>query len=310
MMSKTLVKDTRTPLAVVYASKGGKLEPLLDRLSGIELQLYRANKPEDLGVIGLQENKHYCICVLDLTAPGVHFLEYLEQVDVAFRGAGGPVIAIVDGNTDYDAKELVRIGASKVVDVGLGVQAINVILAAEIEEFRQVSRLRKELLVRTTAIGHIVSGEFKFMTRREAQGLASMLASASPSPIPVSIGLTELLVNSVEHGCLEIGHDEKGALIDDGTLHEEVRRRRALPEFSERYVTLNFTRNPTQLKFHVKDGGKGFDYEAYAKADAGHEKKHGRGIIMAYGCFDTIEYRGCGNEVIAVHKFEGEGLDT
>ena len=298
-----LIKDTRTPLAVIHAPAGGKLEPLLVSLESTEIQVHHVNRTADLSLVGLIENKNYGICALDLTKPGVNFSECIDEIDLEFRDAGGPVIAILDGKDDYDEAELVLAGAARVLDISLGPEAIKVILTVEIEEFRHITRLKKELLVRSTAIGHIVTAEFKFSTRREAQGLAALLSMTCPSPMPVSLGLTELLVNGVEHGCLEIGHEEKGLLIEQGILNEEVVNRRSKPEYCDRYVTVKFTREPNKLTFRVKDNGKGFDHKTYVQNEAAHEKKHGRGITMAKGCFDSIEYFGNGNEVVAVHLF-------
>ena len=53
---------------------------------------------------------------------------------------------------------------------------------------------------------------------------------ACPDPEAVIIGLTELLVNAVEHGNLGITYEDKTALNAAGTWDTEVRRRLALPE--------------------------------------------------------------------------------
>ena len=72
-------------------------------------------------------------------------------------------------------------------------------------------------------------GAFTFKTLHSARDLATVLANACPDPRRVVIGLTELLVNAVEHGNLEISYAEKGLLQDQGQWETEVARRLSDP---------------------------------------------------------------------------------
>ncbi len=140
-------------------------------------------------------------------------------------------------------------------------------------------------------------GRFEFQSRREAKKVATKLAASTSDPVGVSIGLMELFVNAIEHGCLGIGHQEKGGLIEQGTLNEEISRRRGLPEFRSNYVVVSFERKEEDLYVVVQDPGDGFDYSSFTEGSMGHDKKHGRGITMAKSCFDTLTYHGNGSEV-------------
>ena len=147
-------------------------------------------------------------------------------------------------------------------------------------------------------------GKFEFQTRREAKEIASRLANVSNDPISVAVGLLELFVNAIEHGCLGIGHSEKGELLERGHLNAEIIRRRALPEFVANFVTVEFHRQQDELHFVIRDPGKGFDHQAFVADTEAHDKKHGRGITMAKSCFDELKYHDCGNEVHAVHRMK------
>lgn len=295
--------DMRLPLALVYAPQSGCLHGMLDEIKCGDFQMLGVQNSRALTDYSLQKTQNLCVCVVDLTAPEIDFEDCFGAVDYDFRNAGGPVVVITDGVDAPEENRLLSTGAAKVVDRSLGAKAIQLILSLEIREFSRITHLKKELLRRSSAIGQIVSGVFKFKTRREAQNLATMLSMTCPNPMPIAIGLAELLINGVEHGCLGIGHNEKGSLIEEGLLAEEVLRRRLMPEYTDRFVTVDFKREPNRLCFIIKDGGEGFDYRPYVSATDGHEKKHGRGIMMAKGCFEELEYRGAGNEVYAVHYF-------
>ncbi len=47
------------------------------------------------------------------------------------------------------------------------------------------------------------------------------------------MGLSELLVNAIEHGNLEIGYDEKSRLLQSEGWQGEIDRRLALPEYTD-----------------------------------------------------------------------------
>lgn len=147
------------------------------------------------------------------------------------------------------------------------------------------------------------AGKYVFKTRREAKKVATRLAAISREPVGIAIGLMELFVNAIEHGCLGIGHKEKGQLLETGGLNDEIHRRRKLKEYAGNEVVVEFERTDRALEIVVKDPGKGFLYQEFLSDDEGHEKKHGRGIFMAKNCFDELYYRGCGNEVRVLHRF-------
>ncbi|MCP4219209.1 MAG: ATP-binding protein, partial [bacterium] len=59
-----------------------------------------------------------------------------------------------------------------------------------------------------------------------------------------------------------------------------------------------------EIRFTIKDQGKGFDLESYMDFSPDRVfDNHGRGIAMANKfSFDRLEYEGCGNRVMAVVK--------
>ncbi len=189
-------------------------------------------------------------------------------------------------------------GVRRILDLSVNISSLRTQIGIAMDEFRNLVQLRRELENRTSAIGQIVSGEFHFRTREEAQNLATMLSIACPRSVEVVIGLTELMVNAVEHGNLEIGHAEKGHLIEIGMMETEVCKRLSKKPYSERHVTVCFERKDNCYEFRIHDEGPGFDFIPYlTQALSASDKKHGRGIQMARSCFDTIRYEDKGNIV-------------
>lgn len=147
-------------------------------------------------------------------------------------------------------------------------------------------------------------GRFSFRTLDQARALAVLLSNASSAGPRLVIGLSELLLNAVEHGNLGIGYDEKTGLNERGEWQTEVERRLALPEYAEKRVLVEYTQGDGELRVLIRDQGAGFDWNTYLEvAPERAFDNHGRGIAMARGLsFDSLEYRGRGNEVVAVVK--------
>jgi len=178
------------------------------------------------------------------------------------------------------------------------------ILNAE-NEFLQRRALRQEIKARESIIGAICSGTFRIKTFEEAEALTTMLSLACPEPDRIAFGLFELLANAIEHGNLEIDHEEKRRLMEKNCLRQEISRRLTLPEYQDRYVEIIFKREDNMVSFNIKDHGAGFNHNDYLDIDlAANQSYHGRGIALArMTSFDSLEYLGNGNNVAASAKF-------
>ena len=143
---------------------------------------------------------------------------------------------------------------------------------------------------------------YKIRTLQEAKALAAHLAAAHPEPDRVVIGLTELLVNAVEHGNLGITFREKAELLERGTLQEEIERRLARPDLCARRVRVTLRREAGCLSTRIEDEGGGFDWRPYLEVDPERALgPNGNGIAIAREMsFDDLAYQGRGNVVVAL----------
>ena len=143
---------------------------------------------------------------------------------------------------------------------------------------------------------------YQIRTLHEAKELANLLAAAHPDPERVVVGLTELLVNAVEHGNLGITYREKADLLERGDLQAEIERRLALPELASRRVNVTLERAADTLATRIEDEGDGFDWRPYNDYDPERAlDPNGHGIAIARGVsFDEVTYHGRGNVVVAL----------
>ena len=241
------------------------------------------------------------LVLLDRTMPRMNGLELLARMKADPRCRTIPVILQTAHVGREEMIEGIRAGAyyylTKPYDSEM-LQTVVRTAAADRAEMKALQlRLRKGLQV----LGLLNVAELSLRTIDEASDVATVLASACPDPSAAIIGLTELLVNAVEHGNLEIGYEEKSQLRASGTWDVEVRRRLELPENISKRVAVKFERTDGGIRFTIRDDGSGFEWKQFLEIDPTRAfHTHGRGILMArHFSFSAIEYHGAGNEVVA-----------
>jgi CheY-like chemotaxis protein/anti-sigma regulatory factor (Ser/Thr protein kinase) len=174
------------------------------------------------------------------------------------------------------------------------------IVAAAVGFHTERSQLEREISEHADSYKLLVNGEFHFRTLDEARQLTLLLSRACPDPQRVALGLSELLVNAVEHGNLAISYGDKTRLLRAGRWQEEIDARLRDPRYQHRVVTVNFVSAADEVRIRIKDQGAGFDWQPFLEFSAERAfDPHGRGISMArMMSFDSVEYQGNGNDVL------------
>jgi len=117
----------------------------------------------------------------------------------------------------------------------------------------------------------------------------------------IQMGLSELLLNSIEHGNCRIDYQEKTELLaTGGSINELIEERCENPEIAAKKVLLGWEVGEKTCVFTISDEGEGFDVLAYhrrMKTDS-HERLHGRGILMARLGGNRLTYNKKGNRAI------------
>jgi CheY-like chemotaxis protein/anti-sigma regulatory factor (Ser/Thr protein kinase) len=249
----------------------------------------------------------YDLVLLDRTMPRMSGLELLARMKADPRFRTIPVILQTAHVGREEMIEGMRAGAYYYLTKPYDAEVLLTVIrtaAADHEEMRQLQlRLRRGLQV----LKLLDEAHFSVCTVDEARDLAAVLANACPDPESAVIGLTELLVNAVEHGNLGITYEEKSRLSDSQQWAAEVRRRLTLAENAGKRVDLRFERTRGEIRFTIRDAGNGFEWKRYLEIDPQRAfDTHGRGILLArHVSLFRLEYRGCGNEVTAVIPLAG-----
>jgi two-component system cell cycle response regulator len=144
--------------------------------------------------------------------------------------------------------------------------------------------------------------KFKIRSIQEAAALARFTAAMFRDPLRLEPGLYALMLNAVEHGCLELGFELKTRLLAEDNWQAEVQRRQSLPENRQKTVEIVLARRPEGVFIVITDPGPGFDWKSWINIDPARARDtHGRGIARARGVsFDSLAYNAAGNQV-ALH---------
>lgn len=252
------------------------------------------------------------LIILDRMMPGMNGIELLRRIKAEVRFRHIPVIMQTAASSPEQVREGIEAGAYYYLTKPYQPQALAAIVHAalkDIEERMMTASGQDHARARDDAMRLLTCAEFSFSALDEAHRIAGLLASLCPDPAAVAMGLTELLVNAVEHGNLGITYAEKTRLRMEDGWEEEVNRRLSLPEYQGRRATARFERQQDEICFTVADQGKGFAWQRYLDMDPARAfDPNGRGIAMARQIsFKSVEYQGCGNVVLARVGMPGQG---
>lgn len=234
--------------------------------------------------------------------PGMDGLAVLEQMKQHEQLRAVPVVVQTARTSREEVLEGLQAGAYYYLTKPYDRDALLAILATAVSDHRRYRGLQEQAQRTARTLTLLQEGRFVFRTLDEARDLAALLASAGSARQRLVIGLSELLINAVEHGNLGISYTEKSLLNARRAWRAEVERRLLLPENIEKCVTVEFSNNGREQRFLIRDQGKGFDWGDFLEIHPDRVfDSHGRGIAMARAfSFDHLEYHGCGNEVLAV----------
>ncbi|HLO67831.1 MAG TPA: response regulator [Holophaga sp.] len=241
------------------------------------------------------------VLLLDLAMPRMDGWQVLKRVKASSTLRQIPVVLQTVSDSPEDMKRGMEAGAYYYLTKPFTQKVLLAIVRAAAQDVAALRVLHAEVTRAASPLALMTRGTFTYRTLAEGHELTNLLAKSCPDPARIVTGLSELLINALEHGNLGITYKEKGELLERNAWKAEVARRQALPENRDKRVEVVYERLPDRIRFEVKDMGKGFDWQAFLLPDVKRLfDNHGRGIFMAkMDSFDHLEYLGCGNHVVA-----------
>ena len=267
--------------------------------TGYRLKLFESG---DAAWTYLQTSDYACdLAILDRMMPGLDGIALLKRIKSDARLANLPVVMQTAASAPDQLREGLLAGAYYYLTKPYERDSLLSIVRAALSDAATKTTLQQRLRENADALQLLREARFEIGTIEEASRLATFLAQACPRPDGAILGLSELLINAVEHGNLGINYTFKAELKRQDRWLDEVARRAALPENRDKRVHVHVARETGRLVVRISDEGQGFDWHQYLDFDPARAfDPNGRGIALArLGSFDSLEYQGCGNVVVA-----------
>lgn len=249
----------------------------------------------------LQEDKQGFDCILlDRMMPGLSGIEVLRIIKQDERLSRIPVIMQTAAASTSQIREGMQEGVYYYLTKPYTQNLLLNILESALQEGKERKELKGKFIRLQHALQFLEEASFSIRTPEEANEVAYTVACALPDPERSLTGISELLINAVEHGNLGITFHEKTKFLENGTWAAEINRRLEDPRYRDRVARLRFFRSAHACHMMISDEGNGFDYTKFLDIDPARLMlPHGRGVALSKAlAFDEMQYLGCGNRVL------------
>jgi len=290
------------PHILIVDNEPFNIETIVDLLENEDRYKLSTAADGKIALDMLEADPHsFDIIILDRMMPIMDGMEVLLKIKEHDILRHCPVIFQTAKTNQADITESLEAGAHYYLTKPFDEVVLLSVIKTAVEERMFYREVMSDLDKGKQVVSLIRHANFEFSTIDHARNLAALLSNAFPEPSVVVMGLTELMVNAVEHGNLGITYDEKSALNEKGTWNEEVSRRLALADHADKTVKVDFVANNSHIEITIIDQGEGFDWQTYMDFDPSRiMDNHGRGIAVANKLsFSEVIYSGSGNTVCA-----------
>jgi DNA-binding response OmpR family regulator len=240
------------------------------------------------------------IVVMDLFLPEQNGLTLVKQIRE--RRPTCPVVLLTDAGHGESTMEGLRAGALDYVQQPIHEDAFSQVLQraihslpASVDDAPGVERLEYVLVMGPDP--SFVESTVSLLIQGTAMGLMEA------RQLHLRAALQELVMNAVEHGCLELRYREKIEAVAKDQYDELIRQRLQDTRFRGRRVNIRAIYDKPQqiLTYRIADEGKGFNWKARVKSGfdvCPPGDASGRGIFLVHSFFPDIAYNNRGNEVM------------
>ena len=246
------------------------------------------------------EPAKYDVVLLDRMMPRMSGMEVLEKMSSHPDLKYIPVILQTAKASKEDILEGLKAGAYYYLTKPFTRDILHSVVKTAVKDRGFNKVLLASLNVTKSSIKLLKSASFQFRSLDDVRSISSLIACACDEPDKIAMGLTELMINAIEHGNLHIGYDEKSQLRIDDEWETEISKRLEQEEYKDKYASVNVVSDSGRVSYTIIDQGDGFDWTEFLEFDTNRVMdNHGRGIAMANKLyFSKLEYEGKGNVVI------------
>lgn len=259
---------------------------------------------EAMGKLEAEPNK-YDVVLLDRMMPRMSGMEVLAKMSAHSELKYIPVILQTAKVSKEDILEGLKAGAYYYLTKPFTSDILHSVVKTAVKDRGYNKALLTSLKVTKSSIKLLKNAHFQFRTLEDVHAVSSLVACACDEVDKVAMGLSELMINAIEHGNLKIGYHAKSELRKEDKWESEIASRLELAKNKDKYAFIDIINEADLVTFTITDQGSGFDWNEFMEFDTDRVMhNHGRGIAMANKLyFSNLKYIGNGNKVtVSVEK--------
>lgn len=285
------VDDNPTALRLLESMLQKRDYEIATATNGKEALQYLYEHPQSIDII-----------LLDRMMPEMDGLEVCEVLKGDPELKKIPIIMQTAADKPEDISEGIKAGVFYYLTKPLNAKTLLSVVDAAEKQVQQYQILLEKMQQRQMGFGLVQILKCTLRTIEEAESLSTFLANFFPDPERSITGISELMINAVEHGNLGISYEDKSELIKENRWQQEIEYRQNAPEWADKVATVIFERRENTYYLQISDGGDGFDWKQFLEVEPSRAThNHGRGIAMANMLsFDKLMYNDKGNQVTAM----------
>jgi CheY-like chemotaxis protein len=241
----------------------------------------------------------YDTVLLDRMMPRMSGMEVLEKMSAHPELKYIPVILQTAKVSKEDILEGLKAGAYYYLTKPFTSDILHSVVNTAVKDRSYNKALLASLNVTKSSVKLLKNARFEFRSLDDVRSVSSLVACACDEPDKVAMGLSELMINAIEHGNLHIGYEEKSKLRKQDKWEIEIASRLDSPENKDVFASIDVVNDEAGVTYTITDHGNGFDWLDFMEFDTSRVMdNHGRGIAMANKLyFSKIQYQGKGNIV-------------
>ncbi len=301
--------DNSKPTILIVDDEPINLDIICAHLENDNYKLVTANDGQEAWSLLESSPESFDTIILDRMMPTLDGMQLLANIKENEMMEHVPVVMQTAKAENQDVIEGLKAGAYYYLTKPYNGDVLKTIVRSAVNDRLHEKSLHESLRQGRQIFDLMTFGRFKIRNLLQCNLVASQVAHLCPQPHRVVTGISELLINALEHGNRRIGYDEKSKLMRSGMWQLEIERRLKSKQNSGGFIELEFNVHAESVQIRIRDQGQGFDWTPYMDFDPDRAfDPHGRGIAVArLSSFDDLEYIGEGNEVIATVKRSLDG---
>ena len=181
-------------------------------------------------------------------------MEVLEKMSAHPELKYIPVILQTAKVSKEDILEGLKAGAYYYLTKPFTSDILHSVIKTAVKDRGYNKALLASLNVTKSSVKLLKNAYFEFRSLDDVRAVSSLIACACDEPDKIAMGLSELMINAIEHGNLHIGYEEKSELRKADKWESEIASRLELPENMEKFASVDVINDSDGVTCTIKIG--------------------------------------------------------